>query len=269
MAPKPIIIGLLLSLALHLALLALPRRAHHAAVPASRPVEVGLVKTIRPSEAPAAEDQPEAIPALSEVAEPAPAAKPGPNPQPVRPQPKPQAPPAALTTAPNPPALKPPPQLKDQALEAPAANRVPPLPVEKPSSKAAPESPPPAPASNKAASGGTPPPSARLQNPPQSTAPAAERPVLTTPPGYLHTPRPPYPRQARQRRWEGEVLLRVRVGTGGRVLEASLERSSGYPVLDRAALEGVRAWRFRPATRDGLPVEEEVRVPVHFNLLGS
>jgi protein TonB len=62
------------------------------------------------------------------------------------------------------------------------------------------------------------------------------------------------------------VKVRVRVGVDGEVREVTLESSCGHAVLDRAALDGVRRWRFRPGRRGGKPVESEVVVPVDFRL---
>jgi TonB family protein len=45
----------------------------------------------------------------------------------------------------------------------------------------------------------------------------------------------------------------------GGVLEVQVRQSSGSAALDRAASEGVRKWRFRPATVDGQPVAEWYR----------
>jgi protein TonB len=41
--------------------------------------------------------------------------------------------------------------------------------------------------------------------------------------------------------------------------------SSGHAVLDASALDTVRTrWRFVPARRDGIPVEDSVQVPIRF-----
>ncbi len=103
-----------------------------------------------------------------------------------------------------------------------------------------------------------------MANPGPEARPAQA--TAATPPAYLRTPQPPYPRLARTRRWEGEVLVRVEVGSSGRVQRVLLERSSGYEVLDRSALEGIRAWTFRPARRNGVAIEGEVVVPIRFEL---
>jgi len=79
--------------------------------------------------------------------------------------------------------------------------------------------------------------------------------------------RPPvYPRRAVRRGLTGRVELLVRVGPDGRPAAVEVHRSSGHDVLDRAALEAVRTWEFRPATRDGVPVSGSLLVPVRFGL---
>lgn len=90
--------------------------------------------------------------------------------------------------------------------------------------------------------------------------------LIKATPRYESNPLPPYPRLARQNRWEGTVRLRAKVTAGGKVEGVSLERSSGHAVLDRSALDGVQRWRFIPATRNGAPVACEVSIPVAFRL---
>ncbi len=86
---------------------------------------------------------------------------------------------------------------------------------------------------------------------------------------YLHNPRPAYPRQARQQRMQGRVLLAVRVSAEGLALSVTLKSSSGFDLLDQAAAEAVRNWRFVPARRGGSPVEGLVEVPIRFVLAGE
>lgn len=83
---------------------------------------------------------------------------------------------------------------------------------------------------------------------------------------YLHNPKPDYPALARQRQWEGKVLLKVRVLASGRPGEVSVQQSSGHEALDEAALNVVQRWNFVPAKRGGTPVDSWVSVPIVFKL---
>ena len=88
----------------------------------------------------------------------------------------------------------------------------------------------------------------------------------SSPPVALRNEPPAYPRVARQRGQEGIVELRVQVRADGTCGEVVVDKGSGHRVLDRAAVKAVRRWRFRPATRDGRPVDDWIAVPVEFDL---
>ena len=60
------------------------------------------------------------------------------------------------------------------------------------------------------------------------------------------------------------MLVRAQVGVDGVPSEVSVGRSSGSRELDRAAVEAVRRWRFRPAMSGELPVSASVQVPISF-----
>lgn len=76
-----------------------------------------------------------------------------------------------------------------------------------------------------------------------------------------------FPAQAIRQHMHGTVLLRVLVDEKGRPLDVTIERSSGYALLDRSARAQVLAgWRFQPASVDGHAVRAWARVPVSFEL---
>ena len=76
-----------------------------------------------------------------------------------------------------------------------------------------------------------------------------------------------FPLQALRLHMHGLVLLRVLVDETGKPLDVTVERSSGYPMLDRSAREQVlAAWRFQPASVNGRAVRAWARVPVNFDL---
>lgn len=84
---------------------------------------------------------------------------------------------------------------------------------------------------------------------------------------YADAPAPRYPRDALLAGIEGTVLLQVLVDTDGRPLEVSIHRGSGHRQLDLAARQHVlRRWTFRPAMKDGRPVQAIGLVPIEFSL---
>lgn len=79
--------------------------------------------------------------------------------------------------------------------------------------------------------------------------------------------KPTYPSASRRLGEEGKVILLVRIGVDGRVIDASIDQSSGFPRLDEAAQQHViKYYRFKPAMSAGTPVETQVRVPISFKL---
>ena len=88
-------------------------------------------------------------------------------------------------------------------------------------------------------------------------------PLPTPLPGQ--TPPPDYPRRALRRGIEGTVLVRVDVGPDGVPTSVGISQSSRSRELDRAAIEAVERWRFRPAMADGRPTVGTVVVPIDFN----
>ena len=103
-----------------------------------------------------------------------------------------------------------------------------------------------------------------------SAPPASSTGSAITPPqfgaAYLNNPRPAYPPAARKMGMEGTVTLKVLVSREGKVLEMEVARSSGFEILDTAAREAVKGWRFVPARRGETAVDEWVQVPLVFRL---
>jgi periplasmic protein TonB len=75
---------------------------------------------------------------------------------------------------------------------------------------------------------------------------------------------PPYPPLARVARVQGLVQLHAIISRAG-VIE-KLEVVSGNPLLDKAALDAVSQWRFRPYILNGQPIEVETEITVNFIL---
>jgi periplasmic protein TonB len=78
---------------------------------------------------------------------------------------------------------------------------------------------------------------------------------------------PEYPPSSRRAGEHGTVILEVYVLETGRVGEARVKQSSGFPRLDEAAVREVkRAWRLVPGTENGKPVPMWGQFAVTFKL---
>ncbi|KKC26926.1 energy transducer TonB [Sphingomonas sp. SRS2] len=129
--------------------------------------------------------------------------------------------------------------------------------------------------------------------PPIVQAPAPPPPINVTttpppPPKPVATPAPPagpvmvgnlderllegkpprYPFESRRKHEEGTVVVRLLIGTDGRVAQISIVQSSGFERLDQAALQAIRGWRWQPIMRDGQPVEVRGVYSMPFTLQG-
>jgi TonB family protein len=84
------------------------------------------------------------------------------------------------------------------------------------------------------------------------------------PPAKVHDARPEYPAVAREAGIQGVVVMEVVVDTAGGVRDARVLRS--IPLLDQAALDAVRQWRFEPTLLNGQPMPVIMTVTINFTL---
>ncbi len=126
--------------------------------------------------------------------------------------------------------------------------------TEQPSSQGSIQKSPPAPASPS------------LQKPADSSRGSRASALIKATPLYQSNPKPVYPSLARRRGQQGAVMLQVMVSETGGAEQVTLYRSSGFRLLDSAALTAVRSWRFVPGTENGRPAKSQVLIPVHFIL---
>ncbi|MET0657088.1 MAG: energy transducer TonB [Steroidobacteraceae bacterium] len=77
----------------------------------------------------------------------------------------------------------------------------------------------------------------------------------------------PYPHVARQIGQEGTAVVGLLVNESGEVSQARIKRSTGYPLLDNAALEDARNWRLLPGTDGGKPQCMWGQIAVSFRLV--
>jgi protein TonB len=96
---------------------------------------------------------------------------------------------------------------------------------------------------------------------------ACERgPVPETPPRQLSASPFQYPEELWDAQVEGQTTLKLFISERGTVDTSRIDRGSGYPAFDSAALAGSRELRFQPATRGGRPVAAWFLLPVQFEL---
>ncbi|GGJ26735.1 energy transducer TonB [Neoroseomonas lacus] len=245
----------------------------------------------------AAAPAPPAPPLVPDVPPPpvVPMPMPAPAPPVVAPEPPQAAPPdpSALAEAEPVAAVPPPAPVMEQTEQAeraeplPAPPPAPPPPSQQvasatPVAQPAPSAPAPRPAPNASAAQrprrGTPDAAHQVAARGPSMAPAAGAavappdnagggPIVIHAPRYRRPPNPPqYPARALDLGMTGTVTVRALVSPDGDTQETRLWRSSGYPLLDAAAIAAVRRWAFEPARHGDRAVPAWVEVPVHFRL---
>lgn len=87
----------------------------------------------------------------------------------------------------------------------------------------------------------------------------------TLPIEITYKPKPTYTEEARKLQVEGEVLLEVVFGANGQLHVNRVVRGLGHG-LDEAAIVAANNMRFRPAQRNGAPVDSTAVVHVTFEL---
>lgn len=100
--------------------------------------------------------------------------------------------------------------------------------------------------------------------PPTPEPPKTVRVGVVKAPAKVHDVAPTYPAIAQAARVQGVVIIQATIGTDGRVVDATVLRS--VPLLDVAAIEAVRQWRYTPSTLNGQPVAVVMTVTVNFTL---
>jgi len=104
--------------------------------------------------------------------------------------------------------------------------------------------------------------------PPPPPPPAPSTPLRVgsglKPPAKIRNVDPVYPAIAQTARVQGTVIIEATIGADGRVADARILRS--VPLLDQAALDAVRQWRYSPTLLDGQPTAVIMTVTVTFAL---
>ena len=94
----------------------------------------------------------------------------------------------------------------------------------------------------------------------------ARTPIAMDPKHPLHIGEEYYPDASKRAGEEGRCIVTVTVAADGRITNAAIQQTSGFPRLDEACIKGVKDQRMRPATEDGKPVETTAALPIVWKL---
>lgn len=87
-----------------------------------------------------------------------------------------------------------------------------------------------------------------------------------TPPSLLTQPRFFYPALAQDNAYAGNTKIYIIVNKEGKVTKTTVVKSSGYEVLDKASTDYCKALTFKPAKKDGAPVDARLIWEIKYNL---
>jgi len=86
-----------------------------------------------------------------------------------------------------------------------------------------------------------------------------------TPPQAIFDPDPEYTKEAREAKYQGTCIIGLIVEADGSPSHVTLIRGLGKG-LDEKALDAIRSWKFKPATKGGTPVPTQIAIQVVFHL---
>ena len=69
-----------------------------------------------------------------------------------------------------------------------------------------------------------------------------------------------YPKASLMNEEEGAVSMSFLVSADGNVVDSKIEKTSGHKNLDKAAVKGLSACKFKPGTKDGAPAQTWTKV---------
>ena len=89
---------------------------------------------------------------------------------------------------------------------------------------------------------------------------------LDSPPQPVNKMQPVYPSALLSKGIGGRVVITCVVDDSGRVASTRIQQSSGVPDLDKAAINAVNKWKFKPGTKAGKKIKSTCNVPFTFQV---
>lgn len=90
--------------------------------------------------------------------------------------------------------------------------------------------------------------------------------IVSTDPVMTKYVQPRFPTQAQRTRTEGWVVVGYTVDVEGNVSGARVVDAQPRHLFDREAINAVERWKYKPATRNGTPVEAKLQRKIEFKL---
>src|ERR1700722_11745317 len=149
---------------------------------------------------------------------------------------------------PKPVVVPPPPQPKPEEKSQPLPSPKPEMTIPEPKT----EPPPPAPKP--------------VVVPPPQPKPATEEYVPVTQPTFAMQATHVYPPEAARRHQQGTVVLMLYVNGSGALDKVEIVKSSGFPLLDEAAIREMKLSRFEPAMDGAIPIRSRAQASVTYRL---
>jgi periplasmic protein TonB len=75
-----------------------------------------------------------------------------------------------------------------------------------------------------------------------------------------------YPKASLMNEEQGTSSISFLVNADGSVADSKIEKSSGFKNLDKAAVKGISACKFKPGTKDGAPAQTWTKIDYAWKL---
>jgi protein TonB len=89
---------------------------------------------------------------------------------------------------------------------------------------------------------------------------------MDSPPTPVNRMPPQYPSALLKRGIGGKVVITCVIDAKGGMVSSKIKQSSGQSDLDKAALQAVGRWKFKPARRAGKPIQATCNIPFTFEV---